>query len=277
MCLNPGVKPFFLSRCVSSHLWLWCAGGSHVWQHDKRNLGPSWRVVQSKHWTLCITKEHSAGQKHFKIYNECITFLMHPWYVYFKVPRIVYFFFIICSDGLFSFRQWCRQLMHCPLVYAMFAHLRRHLIWPQSAHYQLMSWGFWKKPFDTARWVHMYKAKLRCWEGLCLFFILQQRLLLSFFILSKSFITWDDKKTHILFVLRRARWCTVAVCPWWLTCCRAFLRMLTPSRRVSWSCSRKCPSTAAPQRKRSLILSQVQDFACSYILSSFAALVVICS
>lgn len=101
MCLNPGVKPFFLSRCVSSHLWL-CAGGSHVWQHDKRNLGPSWRVVQSKHWALCITKEHSAGQKHFKIYNECITFLMHSWYAYFKVPRIVYLFFLsfvlmVCS------------------------------------------------------------------------------------------------------------------------------------------------------------------------------------
>lgn len=119
MCLNPGVKPFFLSRCVSSRLWL-CAGGSHVWQHDKRNLGPSWRVVQSKHWALCITKEHSAGQKHFKIYNECITFLMHPWYAYFKV-FILFYFFIICSDGLFSISgngadNWCTVHLCTPCL-----------------------------------------------------------------------------------------------------------------------------------------------------------------
>lgn len=124
---------------------------------------------------------------------------------------------------------------------------------------------------------HCKVSARRCWEGLCLFFILQQRLLFSSFILSRPFITWDDEKTHIIFVLRRARWCTVAVCPWWLTCCRAFLRMLTPSRRVSWSCLRKCLSTAVPQKKRSLILSQVQDFACSYILSALATLIVICS
>lgn len=193
------------------------------------------------------------------------SFLMHPWYAYFEV-FFCFIIFFLCS--VLYFRRWCRQLMLCPLVYATFAHLRRRLIWLWFAHYQLMFWGFWKKPFGTARWVQEDVEK-----GFAFFSpILQQRLLFSSFILPRPFITWADEKTHIVFVLRRVRWCTVAVCPWWLTCCRAFLRMLTASRRVSWSCSRKCPSTAVPQKKRSLILSQVQDFACSFVLSAFASL-----
>lgn len=104
--LNPSAMPFFLCRRVSSHLWLWCTGGSHVWQHDKRNRGPSWRVVQPKHWTLCITEEHSAGQKyfiHFKIYNECNDFLMRTWHAYFKGPHIVYFLtFVLMARSLFQ-------------------------------------------------------------------------------------------------------------------------------------------------------------------------------
>ena len=37
------------------------AGCGSVRQHDERNLRPSWRAVQSKHGTVCLTKEDSSG------------------------------------------------------------------------------------------------------------------------------------------------------------------------------------------------------------------------
>ena len=37
------------------------AGGDDVWPHDERNHGPSWRPVESKHWTVFLSQEHPAG------------------------------------------------------------------------------------------------------------------------------------------------------------------------------------------------------------------------
>lgn len=88
-------------------------------------------------------------------------------------------------------------------------------------------------------------------------------------------------------VHRRVRWFIVAVCPWWLTCCRDSSRRPTPSRRAYWSCWTGSPSTAALQRRRSLTSLQVciqpplvsdrQHICVTRCLSTYIKYIVICS
>lgn len=57
---------FVFVLITASLAWLWIlsqmsAGSDSLWQHDERNLGSSWRAVQSKHRTVCFTEEHPAG------------------------------------------------------------------------------------------------------------------------------------------------------------------------------------------------------------------------
>lgn len=47
------------------------SGCDDVWQHDERNHGPSRWTFKSKHWTLCLTEEYTAG-----IATQCIS----KWY-----------------------------------------------------------------------------------------------------------------------------------------------------------------------------------------------------
>lgn len=104
---------------------------------------------------------------------------------------------------------------------------------------------------------------------------------LSFFLLPLSVtigIIWAVKQTGnwsadmlyaVHVVHRRVRWFTVAVCPWWLTCCRVSLRRPTPSRRACWSCWTGSLSTAVLQRRKSLTLLQVR--VCVYIICVYAS------
>ena len=46
---------------LSFPLYEMSAGCGSVRRHDERNLRPSWTAVQSKHWTVCLTKENSSG------------------------------------------------------------------------------------------------------------------------------------------------------------------------------------------------------------------------
>lgn len=47
------------------------SGCDDVWQHDEGNHGPSRWTFKSKHWTLCLTEEYTAG-----IDTQCIS----KWY-----------------------------------------------------------------------------------------------------------------------------------------------------------------------------------------------------
>ena len=46
---------------LSFPLYEMSAGCGSVRRHDERNLRPSWTAVQSKHWTVCLTKENPSG------------------------------------------------------------------------------------------------------------------------------------------------------------------------------------------------------------------------